>query len=465
MRIIALLFSGNAAHSAILFCRNLIVASLLDIENYGIVAALAIMMSLIEMVYEIGLQQFVVQTRNGDLAKLQNGIHLFVLLRGVILALGIFACAGQLSSFFGIRTDIWAFQALSIVPVIRAFEHFGVHKAHRDMRFMPLIICRVSSSLISTLSIFPLYYVFGNYEIIVWAFFIQWIVYVIFSHKVSEEKYRLQYAPEVFWDILKFSTPLLINGAVIFAVMQGEKLVIGSNFGIEELAIISMGFTLTLTPTLVLSNSLNQFFLPQLSRIAAKCSVEFDELSSASIQASLMAGLLACAALSYSLPMLIPLVLGAKFSDLVPLVALLALMQAVRLFRIGPTVPAIARAQTSTPVISNLSRASAIPIAVFLVNQGGSIEQILWVGVFGEVLGYIVVLYLAKTRAQVSIRPNLIPFICSFLILICIYLGVAWSSSGDEFTHVGIVFLTIILLGLTIWKMPQLRSLFSPPRV
>ena len=112
----------------------------------------------------------------------------------------------------------------------------------------------------------------------------------ITSHIVSERRFKMALDRKIMARGMQFGWPLLLNSALLFAVFNGEKLIIGREMGMADLAIFAMGMTLTLTPTLVLAKSTQTFFLPQLSSAQDDPDL-FSTLSMAAMQAGFLNGL------------------------------------------------------------------------------------------------------------------------------------------------------------------------------
>ena len=71
LRKLILIFSGNAAASLMLLARNLLIARLVPVEDYGIAATFAVAMAVVEMASQLGLQQMIIQAQEGDDPKFQ----------------------------------------------------------------------------------------------------------------------------------------------------------------------------------------------------------------------------------------------------------------------------------------------------------------------------------------------------------------------------------------------------------
>jgi O-antigen/teichoic acid export membrane protein len=217
----------------------------------------------------------------------------------------------------------------------------------------------------------------------------------------------------------RFGWPLLANGVLLFLVFNGEKLIVGRELGMEQLAIFAMGITLTLTPTLVMAKSMQSFFLPQLSAVhsGAPAGQDFGSLARATVQASLLVGtVLVVAVLIFGDP-LVHLLLGPKYSGLTAVLTGLAVVQALRVFKSGSSIAALACGQTGNAVIANLLRVALLPVAWLVLHQGGGLTEVIWIAIAGEAIGFAVSLLLVRYRIGVAMRPLILSLLITTAIV------------------------------------------------
>src|SRR6056297_3280145 len=89
-----LLLSGGSMLSAgCSFARNIIIARLISVEDFGIAATFALTMSLIEMASNLALDRLLVQAPDGDSPHMLATGHAFQVFRGVLSAIALFALA------------------------------------------------------------------------------------------------------------------------------------------------------------------------------------------------------------------------------------------------------------------------------------------------------------------------------------------------------------------------------------
>ncbi|MEO0771785.1 MAG: oligosaccharide flippase family protein [Pseudomonadota bacterium] len=411
------LLSGNAASALLLLARNLAVAGLIPLEDYGIAATFAVTMAMVEMATQFGLHQQIVQDKDGDSPQFQATLQGFQVLRGVLAGAILFALAGPIAAFLSIPEIAWAYQVMALLPVLRAFQHFDIHRLNRQLRYTPMLLTGVIPGVISLAAVFPFALWLQDYRVMLFALVLHEAMAAATSHILSERPYRLSLNPGVLTRSFRFGWPLLLNGALLFAVMQGDKLIVGRELGMAMLGLFGMGVTLTLTPTLILAKTTQNFFLPHLSRAAMGDDRAFVPLAHAACQAAMLNGVILVATIALIGVPLIDLVLGKVFAPLGPFLIWLAAVQAIRVFKSGPATVALAKGATTNALWPNLVRAAALPVAWWLVVQGGGLWAVIFTAFWAEVAGFALAMTLTRMRLHVPIRPLLPSLAISVLII------------------------------------------------
>ena len=402
LRAALLILSGNAAASLLLLARNLIVARMIPVADYGIAATFAVAMAVVEMASALGLQQQIVQSKQGDDPHFQAALQGFQVLRGLISGAVLFALAGPMARFMDIPQVIWAYQLLALVPVLNALVHFDIHRLNRQMVFWPMLLTGAVPALASVLALWPLALWFSDWRVMLYAIVVQAVLGAVVSHLVARRPYRLAFDAAIMAGSLRFGWPLLANAVLLFLVFNAEKLIVGRSLGMETLAMFAMGLTLTLTPTLVLAKSVTNFFLPPLS--AAKTDAHFQNLAVVIFQIHILfAGIFTLAVVVLG-PWLITGLLGTKYEPLVSILVWLAILQALRIFKGGPSTVALARGQTENAVVANVIRIVLLPIAWWAVSNTDDLMPLIFLGILGEFLGATVAFGLVRWRLGIGFR-------------------------------------------------------------
>ncbi|MCB2095427.1 MAG: oligosaccharide flippase family protein [Rhodobacteraceae bacterium] len=409
-----MLVSGNAFGSALLLARNLIVARLISPEDYGIASTFAISMSIVEMLSNFGLNQMIVVDKDGDDPRVQSGLQGFQVLRGLTSSLLLWAISGAYARFLGIADLAWAYQVIAFIPLVNGLQHFDVHRLKRHLKFTPSILSLSVPPLVSVLALWPLALIYDDYRIMLAALFVQAGAMVVLSHLTAERPYRVRLDLGQMRAATGFGWPLLVNGILLFGVFNGERLIVGRELGMLQLGHFSMALTLTLTPTLVLAGSCQTFFLPQLSA-ARERPEAFQWLGIATMESSLVIGVLLVLGVSLVGAPVVDLLLGQKYATMIPILVPITVLQAVRVAKTGGAVVALARGQSGNAMAANLFRVLSLPVSWWAVIRTGDVLVIIWIATAAEVLGYLMSVLLASRRTGLRLTPLLAPAVLTAL--------------------------------------------------
>jgi O-antigen/teichoic acid export membrane protein len=423
-----LILSGNVAASLLLFARNLIVARLIPVGDYGVAATFAMAMGVVEMASTLGLQQQIIQAKDGDDPRFQAALQGFQLLRGAVSSLALFALAGPFARFLGLPEVVWAYQILAVVPILNALRHFDIHRLNRHMRFGPLLMTDIVPATATLALVWPLAVWFGDWQVMLWSIIAQSAIGALTSHLMAERPYRLVWDRAIMSGSLRFGWPLLVNAMLMYLVFHGDKLIVSRILGMDMLAIFAMGMTLALTPTLVMAGAVNKLFLPVLSQAAR--TPDFTLMAQKALQTVALSALLFVLIVLLIGGPVVHFLLGIKYADLLPLMIWLALGQALRVMKTGPTIVAMALGQTSNAMVANLVRIMGLPLAWIIVAKGGDLLDLLLISLFAEGLGLWVSLALMLSRSNLPKVRVLMQqgMIVVMLVAVAIW---AWHHPSD----------------------------------
>ncbi len=399
-----LLLSGGSIASALCsFGRNIIIARLISVENFGIAATLAMTMSLIEMASNLSLDRLIVQAPDGDEPRLQDAAQAFQALRGAFGALVLFALAGPAAALFDIPDVRWAFQTLALVPLLRGLAHLDYARAQRNMLFGPSVWIDLGPQLLVTAIAAPLALWLNDYRVMLWTVLLQATLYVALSHILATRRYRWAWDTHAIRRMIRFGWPLLVNGLLLFGIFQGDRAIVGASFSMETLGWFSAAFTLTLTPSQVLARVCQSFLMPMLSRVQHRPDI-FNDRAKLAVQSSLMIGILVAVGFWIAGPAMLLVFYGERYRDAVSVIGLLGLMQGVRIAKAGPAIVAMSRGETLTPMLANLVRILGLLLALGAALAGFDVEIIVLCGLIGEGAAMLASLCLLHTRSRLAIR-------------------------------------------------------------
>jgi O-antigen/teichoic acid export membrane protein len=182
-----------------------------------------------------------------------------------------------------------------------------------------------------------------------------------------------------------FGWPLALNGVLMFAYQQGDQLVIGGRYSLEELAQYALAFSLTMAPGHLFQNVLNTSMLPLLAQAKDDPDL-YRRRTVACVRLSATAGaLIACALIAVGEPA-VQLLFGPKYAGTGILIAVAAAANALRIVRSVTAIAAIARGDTLSNPLANLFRLTGLALALLAALSGRPLAWIAASGVAGEAL-------------------------------------------------------------------------------
>jgi len=173
----------------------------------------------------------------------------------------------------------------------------------------------------------------------------------------------------------------------MFAILQGDKAIVGSMFTMETLGWYSVAFSLTLAPTMLLMKVSYSLLLPVLSKCRSDREMFKQQSETILHVCVLMGALLGFFFVLFGYDLLVFL-FGEKYSQAVNIVAWLGLMQGIRLAKAGPMIVALASSDTKNPMISNSVRGLAFIIAIYAAWLNSGVEVIVMIAILGEMAAF-----------------------------------------------------------------------------
>jgi len=439
----------------------------IGLEDFGVAAAFAMTFSLLEMMSNLASDKLLIQASDGDERGLQSTAQLLLWSRGLGSGAILFALAGPLSRLFGVPQAEWGFRCLALLPVARGFAHLDMNRMQRHMRFGPVVYVDVGSNLLVTALAFPFALWFRDYSAMLWLLVMQSVAWSIGSHMVAERRYSMGWDRHYAKRLFTFGWPLLINGLLLYGIMEGDRVIIGSakqlfgstSFTLADLGVYSVAFSLTMAPTMFVANLATSLFLPVLSR-AKKSPGEF--------QCQYLRGLhsVCLAATTISIPFiftrghLVTWVYGGKYAAAAGIIGWLAAMWGVRIIRAIPTIAAIANGDTKLAMISNAFRSLALGGIICAAANGTDLVWIAVSGLAGEILALVVSVWrldrLHEVPAEACLRPLAV---IGFGMLMSSVVSLApFEKLGPIGLTLGALTMTVLTISALIATIPQLRS-------
>ncbi len=443
----ALLSASTVLAKLLALARNIILARLISPEDFGIAATFAITLTLIESVSEVAADKLLIQAKDGDDPQFQGTVHLFQVFRNLLTAGVLLAVAGPISRLFSAPQALEAFQWLALVPAIRGFAHTDIRRLQRQLRFKTFVLVDLGSQTAAVIAAGILGWWLGDFRAGLWVVVVQSVFFTALTHAIALRPYRWAFEPGYARRIIKFGWPLMINAVLMFAILQGDRMIIGAAYSMTDLAMYSAAVILLMTPRAMTTKVSTSLLLPLLSR-AQDDLLQFTRRYRLCIELMAFIGTLVAVVFVVAGTEIMVMLYGSNYAGVGSFIGILAVMQAVRIMRTATAIAAMAKADSHNLLYSNIVRAVSLILLFLVVYYGLDLMWIAVAGVCGEVLALAASVCLLWRRHKVPTSATIVPAMSSFTFIVAAVL-VGWTSSSTLGTALlGIAFGVVAGLGM-----------------
>ena len=441
----AILTSGNALGRLLALAATVVLARTLARDQFGIGSALALSAVFVRMTSDLGFDRLIVQSRDGADDGLGRTGQSLMLIRGLIMSLLLLLLSGPMAAYFGIPEYQWGFQILAITPLLQGLRHRDIARLQRELRFGPTIAVSVIPEIVVLAGVYFLARWLGDFRVFLVIGIARSAIALLVSHWCAEVPIRFGWERRHVARFLSFGWPLLINGVLMFAVLQGDRAVVGRFFSLEVLASFSVAASLTMVPSMLAARTISSLLLPLLA--SAQCDASrFNRLYAdcCGLQ-SLLCLTFGSAYIAFGYWAVV-LIYGDRYASAAPLVIGLGVMQSLRLMRVTPNMAAMALGDTQNAMIANGARLSGLAAAFLVAAEGMPLIWVPVMGIAGEIVANLVAIASLSIRHGRPLRASMSRFAAVTLAIVgfAVLMHVATLPSVVRYATIGVA---IIVLG------------------
>ena len=383
--------------------RNLLLARLLGAEDMGLAALVALGLRLVEMAGALGLDRFLVQLPAGHAGRAQGTLHGAALLVGAVLATVLALAGPALAPGFAPALDPALLIPAAAILLVRGALHLDYRRQQRHGDFRAAFWVEGVPALLSCLAL-PALTVTGP-GALVWALLLQAVLAAVFSHLCASRPWRPTLDTATLGAAVRYGAPLALNGMVMFAVLQGDRVLVAAELPAAELARFIVIGQCALLPVLAATRVVLATELPRLARLRADGPALRIRLRDDLHHVTLAAGAGATAFAVFA-PPLVQLLFGDDFRPTPGLAAAFAVAAGLRLIRAVPNVALMALGRTRTLLLAGLPRLAAVACVAVLLATGalvadaGALEAVVLAGAAGELASLLLALACLRPSLQ-----------------------------------------------------------------
>lgn len=347
-----------------------ILARLLLPSQFGEFGIATILLGLLEIFTETGINVFLLQEKS-DPEKYVDTAWAISIIRGLVISFLILLTAPLVSQFFRATNIIPLIYLISLVPFIRGFINPLIVKFQKNLLYRQEFTYRSSIIITESVVIIVLAYLTHSVYSFAWGLIVSAIVEVIISHLFINPRPRL--------DLNLSQTKLIITrgkwvtgyGIMEYVYTQSDNIVVGRFLGQTSLGIYQNAYKLSVLPLTEIGEVFYKVTFPIFMRLTQyPARLKKAALKSSLILVSLL--LVSSFILFYFAQPIISIFLGPNWQAAVPVVKILAFLGLLR--GLGYSFNSLffaLKKQHYVTIITTTSAAGLLASIIPLVNNYG----------------------------------------------------------------------------------------------
>lgn len=258
---------GSAAEQILRFARNILLARVLAPSDFGAMAIVLSVSSLVTSLSDVGMEPAVVQNPRGGEDAYLNAAWWIGLLRAICVYSLVGMASPWVGHFYG-GVELSALLRVSVLSIIlEALISPRAKLAQKEMRFAKLALFTNGGAICGVLTTIGLSLAWKN----VWGLAIGYCSEGVFRCLLSYILYpglaSLKWEKQAYCDLLRFSKGVVGLSFLNLIFTRADIFVIGKIFSQEQLGIYSMAVNLLLTPATFLVRMLSSTLMPVLASV------------------------------------------------------------------------------------------------------------------------------------------------------------------------------------------------------
>ena len=261
---VAVIAASSVLQAAVVFAKGVILARILGVHQFGLAVIIIAITGALDMFADAGIDRYIVQSRFGYRPDVINTSHAYRVAGSTIVGILIGALSFPLSIVFKAPELFLPIAATGGIVILRGFVNLGYKLQQRDHRFEQETIIDSTRTIVDLAVTTAAAYYMHSFLAVLVGFYANAITHVILSHIVTRNNYDFRPRRALVKLVGRFSVPIYINATMLFAAMQGDRLVVAAMFNKREVALYAVACTLGQGVTTLIGKVTERILLPVL---------------------------------------------------------------------------------------------------------------------------------------------------------------------------------------------------------
>lgn len=259
-------FFQRAGSLIIGFVTNMVLARLLEPEDFGCVAIIMVFVSFADILVDSGLTSALIQKKDvsGQDVSTVFSTNLIV---SIILFIGIFIAAPAIGRFVGVSNLTWYLRVESIAVLIRAFYCIQAASLNKNLKFSSLAKISVFSATSSAaVSIIMAALGCGVWSLVAKNLIFQLSICLLYRH-ASKVSYKLGFYKKNFKELFSFGWAVASTTLLDVFYDNIVSFLIGKRYSVKDLGYYNQAYSLKQVPVYSVSMIISSVLFPFMSKM------------------------------------------------------------------------------------------------------------------------------------------------------------------------------------------------------
>ena len=312
----------------ITFIRLAVLARLLSPFQFGLVGIATLVLAILEIFTETGINVFLVQEED-RIEKYIDTAWIVSIIRGLIISLVIFLSASLVASFFNSRESYGLVLLISIVPLVRGFINPSIVSFQKDLKFHKEFFYQGSLFLVDAIVTLVFAFITKSAVSIIYGMLASVVFELIISFIFIKPTPKLNMNYAHFLKLIHSGKWITAAGIFNYLYQNLDNIVVGKILGVQALGLYNVGYKISSLPITEVSDVSSRVTFPLYVKIGG----DKDRLKSAFVKVILFIAFLAISlglVLFFFTKELVVFVLGQQWVEAVPVIKILVFYGVLR---------------------------------------------------------------------------------------------------------------------------------------
>lgn len=221
-----------------------IIARILSPKDLGLFGLTTIILSLIEVMTETGINTFLIQKKDG-ISKYIHTAWCISIIRGFCISVIVFISSFVLSSFYNDKQLLPLLFVVSCIPLIKGLINPSIITYHKEMKYSYFALFRSSVFFVETVGAVVLTLLLKSPIALLYAMVISSMFEVLISFMFVRPIPTLMFSKSKALEIFHFGKWLNMSGLFSFLGNNADDLITGKILGTTQLGFYQTAFNIT----------------------------------------------------------------------------------------------------------------------------------------------------------------------------------------------------------------------------